>query len=299
MKEIPKYIFYRIDRVYSHLNEPQIMRRLNKYNLGIKLLCSFKDYDNIYLVTSFFEGKTLYTFKEEIMSEEKIQFISACIIQSFIYFRKEEIIHRDIHLRNIILDKDNYFNIIDFSSAINNQDKNKKEYYIITYMNVSPPEILKHKNYYYNSDYYNFGSMIYYLIFKRYPNVIKKEQKLEQVTIDYREIKNYSQNCIDFINKLIINEPKERMGYIDINELKNHPWFNNINWDKLENKQISSPFNFKNDNNNINYKECDKINIRNVTIERYRGITKTSFYKKLIKRFEYSDISNCTLYLKY
>ena len=70
--------------MFSHLNEPSILKVLNRYNFGIKLIASFKDYDNIYLVTTFFEGKTLENFKDKIMNEDEIKFISACVILSFI-----------------------------------------------------------------------------------------------------------------------------------------------------------------------------------------------------------------------
>ena len=254
-----------MDRMYSHLNEPQLMKRLNKYNFGIKLISSIKDYDNIYLVTTFFEGKTLDDFSDEIMNEKKLKFISACIIQSLIYFRKEEIIHRDIHLKNVIMDADKYFNIIDFSSAINYEDKYNKDYYIKTNGLVAPPEMLEDKIYYFNSDYYRFGSIIYYLIFKKYPNVIKKENELKHISIDYKKITNYSYNCIDFINKLIIEDPKKRIGYKDINEIKAHPWFKNFNWDKLETKQIESPFDISYNYSNKYYK-CPKFEISNTII---------------------------------
>ena len=87
--------------MYSHLNEPNILRRMNKYDLGIKLISSFKDYENIYLITTLFEGKALGYYKDEILDEDKVKFISACIIQNFIYIRKENIIHRDVRFENI------------------------------------------------------------------------------------------------------------------------------------------------------------------------------------------------------
>lgn len=276
--------------MYSHLNEPQILKRLNKYNFGIKLISSFKDYDNIYLITTFFEGKTLNSFENEIMNEEQIKFISACIIQSLIYFRQEKIIHRDIHLKNVIMDADKYFNIIDFSSAVDYIDKDNIDYYIRTNGNVAPPEMLSNKKYFFNSDYYRFGSIIYYLIFKKYPNVIKREKKEESLSIDYRQIKNYSFNCIDFLNKLIISNPKERIGYRDINEMKNHPWFNNFNWDNLENKKIESPFNLT-QKIPVKYPECSKLDITKNIVKIYRQNSKSFIYKKLIKTFEFSDIS--------
>ena len=58
------------------------------------------------------------------MTENQLKFISACVIQSLIYLRKENIIHRDIMMQNIIMDKKKYFNVIDFSFSINYSEKN-------------------------------------------------------------------------------------------------------------------------------------------------------------------------------
>ena len=164
--------------MYSILNEPNILQRLNKYNFGIKLISSFKDYESFYLVTTFFEGKTLDNYKDEFLDENKIKFISACIIQLFIYLRIEQIIHRDIRLENIIMDSDKYFNIIDFTYSINFNDKNNPKYYLKNDEKYIAPEVSKRKEYNYTADYYALGSIIYYLIFKNFPNVIKKKRKL-------------------------------------------------------------------------------------------------------------------------
>ena len=58
------------------------------------------------------------------MTEWQIKFISGCVIQSLFYLRKENIIHRDIMMQNIIMDREKYFNIIDFSFSINYSEKN-------------------------------------------------------------------------------------------------------------------------------------------------------------------------------
>ena len=102
--------------------------------------------------------------------------------------------------------------------------------------------MINHLNYDYNSDYYRLGSMIYYIIFKKFPNAIKEQKNLTNIRVNPNEIKNYSFSCIDFLNKLIITENTKRIGYKDINELKKHNWFKNFNWEKLINKKIKSPF---------------------------------------------------------
>ena len=110
LKEIPKYKLYTISRVFSVLNEPLILKKFLIYNFVPNLISSFKDYDNIYLITSYYEGKSLDYLRDEILTEEQIKFVSACIIQSLIYLRKEKIIHRDIMMKNIMMDNDKYFN---------------------------------------------------------------------------------------------------------------------------------------------------------------------------------------------
>ena len=124
LKEIPKYKLFTYNKMFSILNEPNFLVKLNKYNFLPKIVSSFQDYDNFYLITTLYEGKSLNFFRTQNLTEEQIKFVSACVIQSLFYLRKEEIIHRDIMMKNIILDNDRYFNLIDFSFSIKYIDKN-------------------------------------------------------------------------------------------------------------------------------------------------------------------------------
>ena len=57
------------------------------------------------------------------LTEEQIKFMSACVIQALTHLREKKIIHRDILMKNIIMDNDRYFNLIDFSFSINYKNK--------------------------------------------------------------------------------------------------------------------------------------------------------------------------------
>ena len=37
----------------------------------------------------------------------------------------------------------------------------------------------------------------------------------------------------DLINKLLVMNPEERLGFNGADEIKNHPYFKNIHWDTL------------------------------------------------------------------
>ena len=120
LKEIPKYKLYTYSKIYSHLTEPNILKKLIQYDFLPKIISSFQDYDNIYLITTYYDGKTLNYFKNDNITEEQIKFVSACTIQSLTYLREQKIIHRDIMMKNIIMDKKKYFNSFSFIKKTNN-----------------------------------------------------------------------------------------------------------------------------------------------------------------------------------
>ena len=284
LKEIPKFKLYKKSVIFSAFNEPYILKNLINYDFLTNIISSFQDYDNIFTITTYYEGKPLEYFKMDNITEEQIKFMSACVIQALSYLRKKKIIHRDIMMKNIIMDKDKYFNLIDFSFSIKYKNKDNNLTYLNTYDKVSPPEMLNFSIYDYNSDYYRLGSIIFFLIFKIYPSIIKKEQNISEIVIDYHIIKNYSVNCIDFMNKLLISDYKKRIGYNNINELKKHPWFKGFDWEKLKKKEIISPFNFV---SNINKKTCRRKRKSKSKIIIFKKYSNELFYKKLMKNFDY------------
>lgn len=48
----------------------------------------------------------------------------------------------------------------------------------------------------------------------------------------------FSEEGRDLVKKLICVTPEKRLGYNGIEEIMNHPWFKDINWDDLYQKKI-------------------------------------------------------------
>ena len=46
----------------------------------------------------------------------------------------------------------------------------------------------------------------------------------------------------NLLRKLIVLDPKQRLGHNGADEVKNHPFFANLNWDKMKRKHITPPF---------------------------------------------------------
>ena len=264
-------------------------------NFVPEIISSFQDYDNMYIITTFFVGPVLKKFIYEKLSEEQIQFICACIVQSLKYLREKNIIHRDLTFRNIIMDSDNYFNLIDFSFSLNYSNRNSREYYLAFKPIFTAPEILKKYKYSYNSDYYRLGNLIFFLVFKKFPLNVKKSKNLTELAIDYNVTDYYSTELLDFISKLLQNDMETRMGYNNFNDLIEHPFFRGFDWEKFEKKKIISPF--KDKHIKILEAKCKKFKKTRIGMKRYRKLTKTKYYSKLFKYFEFSKYNKKEFYI--
>ena len=263
------------------------MKKFDNYNFLPKIISSFQDYDNLYLVTNYYEGNNLYLYKDDYLTEEQIKFISACIIQSFEYLRRENIIHRDIRMQNIIMDKEKYLNVLDFSYAINYSDKNDFHNYFIGDTFDNSPEVQVGSTYDYNCDYYRLGgSILHYLLFKKYFNDVKKEKNISEIIINYNTT-NYSEYCIDFLNQLVITNYSKRIGFNNIYELKNHSWFNGFEWENLSNRKIKSPLIFR--KNKINQSLCSKFDFATNNRLYYKKYIEDPIYKNLFTNYDYTN----------
>ena len=285
LKIIPKYNLKTKGKINTLLNEPNILLKLNKSNFIPEIISSFQDFDNMYLVTSFYEGPSLIKISYKKLTEEQIKFISACIIQSLKYLREKEIIHRDLTPQNIIMDKDNYFNLIDFSFSINYSLRYYNKFKCITYHTITPPEIMNESEYDYNSDYYRLGNIIFFLVFKKYPLYIKQSNNLTGLLEKFNYTKYYSKEFIYFLSGLLNNNIKKRLGYNSIHELLNHSWFNKFDWEKLENRQIISPID---KNKFIIKKPICKIFVKTKKdLQNYAKISKEKYFRLFLEKFEF------------
>ena len=183
------------------------------------------------------------------------------------------------------MDKNNYLfvwytnNLIDFSFSIDYDHRKANNLKCNFDGDDTPPEIRSNSDYSYNSDYYRLGQLILYWIFKKYP------LNLEEIknTNYFVNNKTYSNELFDFVSDVTKKNIKERLGYKDINELMNHPWFNGFLWKKLETKDLTSPFNYS--EFKINRPICDKFVKKFENVKDYLLVKNSmnEYYQKLKK----------------
>ena len=216
------------------------------------LVFSFQDKEYLYMVNDLMSGGDLryWYIQKKIFTEKECKFIVACIILALEYLHTNKIIHRDLKPENILFDKNGYIHITDFGIA--KQLENEPEEQVI-HVSGSPgymsPEAMFKEKHSYVSDFFSLGVICYEMMMKKRPYIGKNRQEIkekmskEQIQLKNNEIpKGWSSEFVDFINKLLIKNPENRLGYKGISELKSHPWLRYYDWKMLYLKKEKAPF---------------------------------------------------------
>lgn len=97
------------------------------------------------------------------------------------------------------------------------------------------PEVIQDKDCTYASDLWSLGIIIYQFLTSKTPFKGSTEfntfENILHSPVDYPSGSKLSSEAKDLIEKLLKKDPEERIGFKDLNDLKNHPFFQGINFD--------------------------------------------------------------------
>ena len=230
---------------------------------------------------------------KKIFTEDQTKFFIANMLLALDYIHSQNIIHRDIKPENLVLEKNGYLRITDFGVAkINEKDNSSETSGTPGYM---APEVILVQNHGPPSDFFALGVIGYEFMlgYRPYLGRGRKEIKnliiSKQAKISREELPDdWSENSRDFINLLLQRKPKKRLGYNGVNEIKEHPWMKDIDFDLLFNKKIEAPFIPPIDKENFDKKYCEgEDKVGETTLERYELYFNSELYEGVFKNYTY------------
>ena len=256
---------------------------------------SFQDKDYLYMIHDLMSGGDLryWYIQKKTFNEKECKFLVACIMLGLEYLHTNKIIHRDLKPENILFDKNGYIHITDFGIA--KQLNNEPEEHII-HVSGSPgymaPETISKEKHSYVSDFFSLGVVCYEMMMKKRPYIGKNRQEIkdkmskEQIQIKKNEIpKGYTSEFVDFINKLLIKNPENRLGYKGISELKFHPWLRYYDWKLTYLKKEKAPF--IPPKKVICSEENVPDNLKDSNAKKYNKIKQSELYQKAFIKYQY------------
>ena len=152
-------------------NEKDFLSQLH-HPFIVNMICSFQDYDNLYLVMDLLSGGDLryHICHKKKFSEDQTKFIVACVITGLQYIHSNNIIHRDIKPENLVLDSNGYVAITDFGVAKRNSKDNSNE--TSGTPGYMAPEVLCAQNHTFPVDFFAVGVMAFEFLFATPKSVI-------------------------------------------------------------------------------------------------------------------------------
>ena len=263
----------------------------------VNMISAFQDFNNLYLVMDLFKGGDLryHIFLNKKFNERQSKFFISNIILGLEYIHKNKIIHRDIKPENLVLDQNGYVAITDFGIA------KKVEKSSLPDASGTPgymaPEVLFSQIHTFAVDFYAVGVIAFEFMkgFRPYQGRDRKEIKeailAKEIGIGPKTLKyeGWSLEGGDFINRMIKRKVRKRLGFYGINEIKNHAWFRDINWNELLMKKLKSPY-IPKDGDNFDKKFCEFTNDsykENNIKEKYNNLLKKKDYLNLFKNYTY------------
>jgi len=247
MKILKKKQIVDSNQIVHTRSERKILEAL-QHPFLMTLRFAFQTDSKLYFVLDYYRGGELFFHlkKETKFKEEVSQFFVAEVALALGHLHSKDIIYRDLKPENILLDKTGHICLTDFGLSKDLEPMSLESHTFCGTPEYLAPEILQKQGHGMAVDWWSLGILCYELCTGQPPfyhkNLHTMYRKIR--TNDPRFPAHIKGPCKDFISKLLIRNPKERLGSggEDVLELQKHRWFNNLDWDDLLQLKIEPPY---------------------------------------------------------
>jgi len=244
MKILKKAVIAARGEIEHTRTERNVLSRLDHPFLA-KLHWSFQTDENLYFIMDFINGGELFHHlsREKRFSEERAKFYAAEIISGMQYLHEAGVIYRDLKPENLLLGSTGHIVMTDF--GLSKEGLHASNARTATFCGTPEylaPEIIKGEEYTKAIDWWSVGTLIYEMLTGLPPFYTEDEENMYHkiMTAELVIPNHFSPEVADIIKKFLARDPAERLQ--EPSKIRSHPWFTDIDWEKLEGMEISPPF---------------------------------------------------------
>ena len=249
MKILSKNLL-KLKKQESHTKtERDLMVKVNSPFI-VNIKSAFQDPSKLYIVSDFMQGGDMFFHMHDgqivIFKNEKAKFYIVELVLALEFLHDNNMVYRDLKPENILLDEKGHVKLTDFGLSKILDEENDKAFTICGTPQYLAPEVLLKKGYDKTVDWWSLGCVMFEMLSGRLPFAIKRGMKLNarvyERGVEFPQ--NMTNEAIDLIKKLLIVDPQKRLGQgpDGSKNIKNHPFFNNINWEDAKKKKLKPPF---------------------------------------------------------
>eukprot|EP00456_Euglypha_rotunda_P056226 TRINITY_DN4612_c0_g1_i13.p1 TRINITY_DN4612_c0_g1~~TRINITY_DN4612_c0_g1_i13.p1 ORF type:complete len:352 (-),score=53.39 TRINITY_DN4612_c0_g1_i13:106-1161(-) len=214
----------------------------------VSLRYAFQTPGKLYMVLDYFTGGELFYHLKSTgrFPEERCRYYAAEIALALETLHKNTIVYRDLKPENVLLDEDGHIRLTDFGLSKESVTGKNLTHTFCGTPEYLAPEVIHGGGYGKEVDWWSLGTLLYEMLtglppFYN-PNLHVMYEKIIRAKLHFP---NYlSPEACSLLSQLLERNPKKRLGGgpDDANEVKKHPFFKSIDWDKLYKKELKAPF---------------------------------------------------------
>ena len=215
LKTYEKYKLNDSHKMNNVRREIIILRKMSHENI-VKLKYAFEDSRKIHLVLEFVGELSLQSYIKskpiKKLDEEEAKRLFKQVISAINYCHAKNIVHRDIKLENILLDKNHDVKIIDYGFSIIIPPYKKLNIFCGT-PSYMAPEIISRNYTGQGADVWALGILLYVMICGRFPFKAANDDELFRLITkgSFTFPEHVSPQAQNLIRSILRNKPSERL----------------------------------------------------------------------------------------
>jgi len=264
IKVVKKQALVEKNQINFIANERNILAFTNN-PFVVKLYYSFQSANNLYMVMEFLPGGDCFSLLRNLtcFPEKLARHYIAELVQALSYLHANGIIHRDLKPDNLLIGADGHLKLTDFGlSQMGLLDRKEGAYEwrkvgsmmeagqqvdscCVGTPDYLAPEIFLGMGHGPEVDWWAVGCITYEFLVGITPFYADTFEAIFANIVSNTIIwpdgdEKLPPETVDFITKLLMTEPSDRLGAKGADEVKAHPWFAGVDWANL--RDTKSPF---------------------------------------------------------
>jgi len=244
LKILKKAEIIRLKQTDHVLSENSILASLSHpFMVSMEGFCQDERY--LYLVLEYVPGGELFTYLRSVgrLETPHAVFYGAQITVMFEHLHGKNIVYRDLKPENLLITADGYLKLTDFGFA---KVVEGRTYTLCGTPEYLAPEILLNKGHGKPVDWWTLGIIIYEMIAGIDPFTDEDPMAIYQKILKgkVKFPKNFDKDAKSIVKHLLVADLSKRYGNLKngVDDIKNHRWFKEINFDSLIHKTIPAPY---------------------------------------------------------
>lgn len=250
VKCLKKDVVLEDDDVDCTLIERKVLALGTKHPFLCHLFCTFQTDSHLFFVMEYLNGGDLMFHIQQSgrFQEARARFYAAEIVSGLKFLHRKGIVYRDLKLDNVLLDYDGHVRIADFGMC-------KLEIYLDRLADsfcgtpdYMAPEIIKGQKYNQAVDWWSFGVLVYEMLVGQSPfSGCDEDELFWSICNEIPWFPHFlSKDALKLLQSLLEKDATIRLGCFNSmdedSDLKYHPFFESIDWQKLERRGLEPPF---------------------------------------------------------